>query len=121
MQRLDQLREKGASTEFIHDLAHDAQTWANLRNILQGQVQIANNFAAEYCHDYNEDKGLNGVQKAIDGFSDSVNREISQLDQTVRDLLQIVSMLAIVLNNHPILSRIGVCLDLEEDRRNGPH
>ncbi|KAF2181531.1 hypothetical protein K469DRAFT_589019 [Zopfia rhizophila CBS 207.26] len=81
--RLDQLDKKGRGSELIHHLAEDAQDWAELRSILNGQVRTARNFAVEHCHRY-DDKGLKCAQEAIDGLSDDVMDRISQLDQIVR-------------------------------------
>jgi len=86
--RHDQLREKGKSSELIHRLAEDAQIFTELRSILQGQVHTAKKFAAGHRHLHNEDKRLKDVEGVIDGFGGNVNNRISQLDQTVRDLLQ---------------------------------
>lgn len=98
-QRLDQLCEKGDSPKLIHYLAEDAQEWAKLRSILRGQVRTARDFAVEHCHRYNEDKGLRVMQEAIDSFSSEVNNQISQLDQTVKDLLQFVSIFTVLSND----------------------
>ncbi|KAF2188018.1 hypothetical protein K469DRAFT_567803, partial [Zopfia rhizophila CBS 207.26] len=86
--RLDQLHEKGEGRELIPRLAEDAREWTNLRRILKDQVNTAGNFAVDYCYRYNENKGLEDLKGVIDGFADTVSDRISQLDQTVRDLLQ---------------------------------
>lgn len=93
LQRLDQLRDKGQNREMIHRLAEDAKEWARLRVILQGQIQVARDFSAEHCRRYNADKGK-VVQRALDSFSDEVGSQLDQLDQTVKDLLQLVSFVA---------------------------
>ena len=98
-QRLDQLREKGNSPNLIHHLAEDAQEWAELRSILRSQVCTARDFAVGHCRRYNEDKGLRVMQKAIDSFSDEVNDQISQPDQTVKDILQFVSIFHALSNS----------------------
>jgi hypothetical protein len=96
-QRLDQLCQKGNDPELIHHLAEDAQEWAKLRSILRGQVRTARDFSAEHCRRYNPDK-VRHVQAAIDDFSDDVGGRLSQLDQTVKDLLQFVSVPIFVSN-----------------------
>lgn len=50
----------------------------------------------EHCRRYKEDKGLIIIQENINSFSDEVNDRISRLDQTVRDLMQFVSTLAVL-------------------------
>jgi hypothetical protein len=70
---------------------------------LKHQVNTAGEFAVDYCYRYNENKGLEDLNGVIDGFADKVNDRISQLDQTVRDLLQFVSILAVLSNNSPEL------------------
>ena len=98
MQRLDQLHEKGKNPELVHYLAEDAQKLAELRGILRGQVHTAKKFAVGHCHRYNERKGQKDVQEAINGFSSDIDRLISGLDQTVRDILQFVSISTILSN-----------------------
>lgn len=68
MQRFDQLRERGKSSELIHRLAENAQTWAELRNVLRDQGHTARQFAIEHCHRYYGDKGLKDVREVVDGF-----------------------------------------------------
>jgi len=46
----------------------------------------------EYSRRHNKDKDLEALQKVIDSFSDDVSGRISQLDQTIRDLLQLASI-----------------------------
>ena len=94
------MEEKGENPEFIHHLAQDAQQWTKLRDILRGQLETIRSSAVEHCRRYNENEGIKDIQKAIDDFTDEVNGRISQLDQIVRDLLQIVSMLTIISNNY---------------------
>ncbi|KAF2800332.1 hypothetical protein K505DRAFT_228981, partial [Melanomma pulvis-pyrius CBS 109.77] len=86
--RLDQLCAKGDSPNLIHHLAEDAQEWAKLRSILRGQVRAAKSFAVEYCSCYDQDNGSRVMQEAIDCFNTEVSDQISQLEQTVKDLLQ---------------------------------
>jgi hypothetical protein len=92
---LDQLDKKGGSSELINHLADDAQKWGELRRHLQGQVRTAREFAEDHCRRYNGDIGLEDVRKAVEGFRDDVIGRIDHLDQTVRDLLQIVGTLSI--------------------------
>jgi hypothetical protein len=106
IQRLDQLHEKGKSSELIHRLAEDAYKWAKLRNILQDQVYTARKFAVDYSHRYNASEALEDLRESIDGFADDVNHRINQLDQIVRDLLQLVSLLIILFND---LSELILC------------
>jgi hypothetical protein len=48
---------------------------------------LARKFAVDHSHRYNEDRGLKDLQEAVDGFAGNTNHQISQLDQTGRDLL----------------------------------
>jgi hypothetical protein len=59
---------------------------------LRGQISSARAFVAEYCRTYDEDKGEAGMRAAIDGFANEVYEQIGRLDQTVKDLLQFVSL-----------------------------
>lgn len=76
----------------MHRLANDAQKWAEIRIILEDQVAVARKFVADYGHRYNANQIPKDLQQSIDEFEVNVNGRISQLDQTVRDLLQIVSI-----------------------------
>jgi hypothetical protein len=77
----------------MHRLAKDAQKWAELRNILQGQVREAKKFLTDYYQRYNSNQIPKDLELLIDEFEVGVNNRIIQLDQTVRDLLQIVSIM----------------------------
>jgi hypothetical protein len=89
-QRLNQLCAKGDSPKLIHHLAEDAQELAKLRSILRDQIREARKFAVEYCSYYDQDNGSKVMQEAINCFKVEVNDHISQLEQTVKDLLQFV-------------------------------
>lgn len=94
IQRLDQFSLKGNSPELIDCLANDAQKWAELRSILKDQVREARKFVRAYCQRYN----ANNVPKDLDNLltnelESEVSNRIGQLDQIVRDLLQIVSIM----------------------------
>lgn len=75
----------------MHRLAKDAQNLAEPRRILQDQIREAREFVADYCPRYNANKTPKDVQQ-LDEFEVEVNSRLKQLDQTVRDLLQIVSV-----------------------------
>ncbi|KAM3076143.1 hypothetical protein ACMFMG_006342 [Clarireedia jacksonii] len=87
--RLDQLVSKGKSPDLIDRLANDALEWTKLRSILQGQVREAKKFVLDYCQRYNANEIPKDLEALIDEFAHSVSNRIGQLDQTVRDLLQI--------------------------------
>jgi hypothetical protein len=76
----------------MHRLAKDAQKWAELRCMLQDHIDEARNFVADYCLRYNANKIPKDIRQLTDEFELNVNNRINQLDQTVRDLLQIVSI-----------------------------
>jgi hypothetical protein len=65
--------------------------WINLRSRLQDQVEYARRFAAEYCNRHNDIGALENFLQRIAMFSDHVNQKISQLDDTSKGLIQIVS------------------------------
>jgi hypothetical protein len=77
----------------MHRLAKDAQKWAELRDILQGQVREIKKFVTDYCQRYNANQIPKDLELVTDGFELDVNNRIRQLDQTVTDLLQIVSIM----------------------------
>ncbi|KPM43802.1 hypothetical protein AK830_g2728 [Neonectria ditissima] len=87
--RLDQLKEKGQSSELIYRLAKDALKWTELRVMLKDHVQSTEQLAVTYCRQYNGGHGLKGIQQALAELEQKVNNRLSKLDQTVRDLLQL--------------------------------
>ncbi|KAH8802532.1 hypothetical protein F5884DRAFT_802273 [Xylogone sp. PMI_703] len=89
--RLFQLKCKGTDPELITSLAEDAQKWADFRSGLQDQVQKSRDFAVEYSNRYNGSQTRDDIQQAISELESKVNSRIDELDQVVRDLLQIVS------------------------------
>jgi chromosome condensin MukBEF ATPase and DNA-binding subunit MukB len=76
----------------MHRLAKDAQKWAELRRILKDQVREAKKFVTDYCQRYNANRTPKDIELLTNKFEVKVNDRIGQLDQTVRDLLQIVSI-----------------------------
>jgi hypothetical protein len=76
-------------------LANDAQRWTEFRSSLQDQVRRAGIFATDYSKRYNDYKSPKDMQLVIGEFESRVSDRINELDQTVRDLLQIVSTLTI--------------------------
>jgi hypothetical protein len=91
IQRLDQLHSKGTSPELIDCLANDAQKLAELRSILRSQVCDARKFITNYCQLYYANQVPKDLELLIDEFELDINSHLEQLDQIVRDLLQIVS------------------------------
>jgi hypothetical protein len=58
---------------------------------LQDQVRTAQDFAIEYSQRYNENQTPKDMQQVIGELETTVSDQINELDQTIRDLLQIVS------------------------------
>ncbi|EXL94654.1 ankyrin repeat-containing domain protein [Fusarium oxysporum II5] len=90
--RLEQLEHKGSNLTLIDCLAVDARQWAEFRKILKGHAQDARSFAQKYCQRYNGGRGLERIRESIDRIEKRVNERIHNLDQTVRDLLQLISL-----------------------------
>ncbi|PCD33647.1 hypothetical protein AU210_009867 [Fusarium oxysporum f. sp. radicis-cucumerinum] len=88
--RLEQLKHKGSNLTLIDCLAVDARQWAEFRKILKGHAQDARSFAQKYCQRYNGGRGLERIRESIDRIEKRVNERIHNLDQTVRDLLQLI-------------------------------
>lgn len=76
---------------MIDSLANDAKNLAELRNTLHNQIQAAENFIKDYCRYYNANKAPKGIQEELKNEFKLVVDRIGQLDQVIRDLLQIVS------------------------------
>lgn len=92
IQRRDQLDAKGKIPELLDRLASDAQKWDDLRRGLRAQVFKANQFATNYCQQYTSAGVPKDVKGLIDAFDVEIGSRIGELDQTVRDLLQIVGI-----------------------------
>ncbi|KAJ3536429.1 hypothetical protein NM208_g6716 [Fusarium decemcellulare] len=85
--RISQLYKKGQEPDMILHLAEDAQTLGFLRECLQGQVRTAREFVVDYSRRYgasNERKAFEEINRLAD-----VGNHIKNLEQTVRDLLQL--------------------------------
>ena len=83
------------------------------RSSLQDQARTARDFAAKYGRRFNKNQATKHMQELIGELESSVIARINELDQTVRDLLQIVSTLTTPII-HPSSYRAGVCLGLNE-------
>lgn len=81
----------GQNRDFIPRLAEDAQKLADYHTSIQEQVATAKKFALE-SGPYHEEGDLKGLENIIDGFADDIGNRIKQLDQTVKDLLQLVGL-----------------------------
>jgi uncharacterized coiled-coil DUF342 family protein len=96
---------------LIQHLAEDAKEWARLRRTLQRQVLTATDLARKHFRRYDTDK-ISKVQEAIDSLSDEVGDRLRQMDQTVKDLLQFVSIPKIAFSRANLFE--GVCLGLNQ-------
>jgi hypothetical protein len=92
-QRLDQLKEKGEGHELIFRLAKDAQTWSDLRKILKDQMRTAQGLVDKYS----TDSGF--VEHYINDYKSSVEKRIIYLEESVRDMLHLVSKKALERTN----------------------
>lgn len=101
------MESKGKNPEMIDFLAKDARKLANLRTILVGQISEAETFIRDYCLHYNANQipqNLLGLLK--NDFELGISSRIEDLDQTVRDLLNIVSKTVHPMSKEPVLIRI---------------
>lgn len=102
----------------MHRLAQDAERLAGLRVQLQHQVGAAEKFITDYSQHYNANESPTDLQKLItDEFELSIKNRFGQLDQTVRDLLQIVSI-NIIFCNISCSYHAGVCLGVNRRGQN---
>jgi hypothetical protein len=86
------MESKGQNPHMIDFLAKDAQKLANLRAIIVSQTSEAETFIRDYCLHYN----ANQIPQSLIGLLKhdieiGITNRIGNLDQTVRDLLTIVS------------------------------
>ncbi|KAI5378255.1 hypothetical protein J4E82_002949 [Alternaria postmessia] len=88
--RISQLEERGSNRELILRLAQNARTWADLRKILKEQTRTAHEFASDYSFRYNGNQGSDEVDMLLSDFTTTIGGRLDGLDQTVRDLLQLV-------------------------------
>ncbi|KAL6823205.1 hypothetical protein V8C40DRAFT_275323 [Trichoderma camerunense] len=88
--RLAQFRSKGKGSKITDSLAKDAQTLANLRIDLAGLTSDAEKFMNRYCEHFNANNTPQALQQLIkDDLEIGIKKRLDDLDQTVRDLLQI--------------------------------
>ena len=90
LQRISQLEEKGNNRDLILRLAQNARIWADLRKILKEQTRTAQKFASNYTFRYNGNQGYDEVDLLLSDFTTTIGGRLDGLDQTVRDLLQLV-------------------------------
>ena len=88
-----QLSSRGNNVNLIHELAEDALILARLRSALRVYVRSARNFVAEYCRLYDQKNGSTIMNAAIDQYENEINEQIKSLDQTVKEILQLVIIL----------------------------
>ena len=100
LQRISQLEKRGSDRELILRLAQNAQTWANLRKILKEQTKTAQEFASSYAFRYNGIQGSDEMDMLLSDFATTIGGRLDGLDQTVRDLLQLVRSLGVFPNDH---------------------
>ncbi|KAF5611242.1 ankyrin repeat-containing protein, partial [Fusarium sp. NRRL 25303] len=84
--RMKQLQEKGR-LEIINDLAGDAKNLAELRRCLRTQVLEAKIFVEDYGRSQGVDVDGQAF-KTIESFA-KIDNLLQELDQTIRDLLQL--------------------------------
>lgn len=95
-QRIDQLKEKGKSSELIDRLAGVAKNLAEIRNDVQDQSHKARPFVNEYHRRHNEPvKALEKSLATVDRCFENTTKKLDELDQAVRDLLQFASCLTV--------------------------
>ncbi|KAL7935803.1 hypothetical protein V8C35DRAFT_262360 [Trichoderma chlorosporum] len=88
--RLEQLKSKGEGSKITDGLAKDAQTLAELRTVLARLTFDVGRFMNNYCAHYNANQVPQTLRKLIkDDMEIGINKKLEDLDQTVRDLLQI--------------------------------
>jgi hypothetical protein len=76
---------------MIDHLAKDAQKLAELRGDLHNQGLSAKEFVKDYCRYYNNNQIPKGLLERLENdFELEMDNQIGQLDQIIRDLLQIV-------------------------------
>lgn len=67
--------------------------------MLKDHIGETRNFVADYSQRYNTNQIPKDIQQLTDEFEVNINSRISKLDQTVRDLLQIVSIVDYSFSN----------------------
>lgn len=83
---------KGKNPEMIDFLAKYAQNLGNLRTDLVDQTSAAETFITDYCLHYAANRNPKSLLEFLKNDIELVmTKKIADLDQTVRDLLNIVS------------------------------
>lgn len=98
---------KGKNPEMIDFLAKYAQNLAKLRTILVEQTSAAETFIRDYCLHYN----ANHIPKSLlellkNDIELGITKRIADLDQTVRDLLSIVSATLYLISENFLFIKI---------------
>lgn len=107
MQRQIQIEGMGRNKEFIRLLASNAEILSTLRLYHRVQVKSAGKFATDISNHFpNSRDFVNGL---LEDFSKGVVGDLDHLDQTLRDMLQLVSL---------YLSRVHVTTRLVTHGRN---
>ena len=75
---------------LIRSLAQDAQELTSLRVLLASHVMNARKFVDSPDFRFRSPEGIASAKEAIKSLDADIEKAISQLDQTVRDLLQLV-------------------------------
>lgn len=89
-QRTHQLTARGKDDRLIDSIAESMQQWTQIQAALAEQLSQARNFVTQYQRFSETRKFSEKMQGMIDGLDKEISGQIDKLEQTVRDLLQIV-------------------------------
>lgn len=89
-QRTHQLTARGKDDRLIDSIAESMQQWTQIQAALAEQLGQARNFVTQYQRFSETRKFSERMQSMIDGLDKEISGQIDKLEQTVRDLLQIV-------------------------------
>lgn len=78
------------SPALIDGLAKDAQIWARLRTMHKFQIDSFKREYITFCRNYRQGDHREVTMRAIDDFFSRIADRLAKLDQTTRDLLQLV-------------------------------
>jgi hypothetical protein len=93
VQRSHQLTTRGRDESLIDTVAENMRGWTQLRGVLREQLDQARAFVSQYQR-FSETSRFGGhMNETIDALDRDISGQIDKLEQTVRDILQIVSKL----------------------------
>lgn len=115
IQRSHQLTARGKDELLIDTVAENMLRWTRIQSTLSEQLSQAREFVSQYQKFSETRQFSDQINETIDSLERDVSNQIDKLEQTFRDLLQIVSG---TQRAQTTTNDVGICLDV--DQRSAP-